>query len=337
MLLSIIIPAYNADKYIKNCLRSLSTQDILSSDYEIIVVNDGSSDKTEHIVSHEALTSPNILLVNQENKGNGGARNTGIDLATGKYLYFLDADDYIAENTLGTLLQLLEKNNLEILGFSTIAVKDSSLKVSKNLKNFDIDLNIKNGLSFIGSHNYEAEIWWYIIKKDFFDKSGIRFFDRKFVQDSYITPTLFSKAKRISYVGLDVHRYRKSANSITKNTSHKHLLQHFEDLAFSIEQLYDLKNKLEKKANSNQNALKRLHVKQQRYVFITIVRFIKSSLDLETLKAMLLKFNTLGAYPMDKFMSLPDYKSTTYALLTYVFNRKYLLFPAISIYRKIKN
>ena len=117
--------------------------------------------------------------------------------------------------------------------------------------------------------------------------------------------------------------------------SREHLLQHFDDLSFAVKQLYELRHRLIAKGVSNKDALLRLHVKQQRYVLIVIVRFFKSPLESSLLKEMLSGFENLEAYPMDVFMSNSDYKTPVYRLLTFVFNRKNLLFPALKIYRAL--
>jgi glycosyltransferase involved in cell wall biosynthesis len=333
MKLSIVVPAYNAEKYIENCMVSCISQDLDTADYEVIVVNDGSKDDTEKLVSAMSREHHNIVQIFQENQGNGAARNSGAKNAKGEYILFLDADDYIAHNTLGTLVSMLYEHNLDMLGFSSINVQDSKKIHAKQAANEVVMDDVLSGIDFLGTYNYKAEVWWYFIKRSFYVKSGVSFYNRKFVQDSYLTPTLFSKANRASFVEYDVHRYRQSPDSITRNKTVDHLNQHFNDLSFAIEKIHNLRQDLIKNGTTNEQALQRLHVKQQRYVFIVIVRFIKSKIPTKHLAQMLMKFNTLEAYPMDKFMSLPDYKSPVYMLLTFISNRKYLLYPLIKIYR----
>lgn len=336
MKLSIVIPAYNAEEYIENCLISCISQDLDPADYEIVVVNDGSKDSTDKLVDAMSLEHKNIVQIFQENKGNGAARNTGVKNAKSEYILFLDADDYIAHNTLGTLTGLVFEHDLDMLGFSSINVTDSDRTRSKHDSNTVKMDPVVSGIDFLGTYNYKAEVWWYLIKRAFYQESGVSFYDRKFVQDSYLTPTLFSKAKRTSFIVYDVHRYRKAAGSITRNKSVDHLNKHFNDLSFAIEKILVLRKGLVKDGVNNTKAIQRLHVKQQRYVLIVIVRFMRSRIPTKNLDQMLDKFSTLEAYPMDKFMSIPDYRSPAYMLATFVFNRKYLLYPLIALYRLVK-
>lgn len=336
MTLSIIIPAYNASNYVDACLDSLCSQDLAIDDYEIIVVNDGSTDDTVYKVKKYVDLYKNISLISQENKGNGAARNTGLKFAKGDYIYFLDSDDYIAQNTLGTITKLLITYNLDIIGFSSKIVNASNEKLSVNINSELPNPKVMSGISFLGAYNYKPEVWWYISKKTLLTTSEFKFYDRKFVQDSYLTPTLFSDALSTLYTKYDIHRYRMSENSITRSNSESHLKQHFEDLSYAVKKLYLLRNKLSSLEIKNSKTLERLHVKQQRYVFIMIVRFIKSRMPLRDLKNKLSSFRSIEAYPLNKFMSNTDHRKPSYLVLTFIFNRTYLLFPIARMYRIFK-
>lgn len=105
-LLSIVIPAYNADRFIENTLTTIVSEQ--ADDIEVIVVNDGSVDNTKQIVEKFCKTNSYIKLINQENKGESGARNAGIKAATGDYIYFLDCDDSIMPGTLNHFLETIK-------------------------------------------------------------------------------------------------------------------------------------------------------------------------------------------------------------------------------------
>ena len=117
MQLSIIVPVYNVADYLAKCLDSLLAQDLPQNEYEIIVVNDGSTDNSGEIAQQYADKYANITLINQGNQGLSGARNTGIKCAKGDYIQFVDSDDYLEENVLGGLLKQVEKDNLDVLRF----------------------------------------------------------------------------------------------------------------------------------------------------------------------------------------------------------------------------
>ena len=108
--LTIVIPVYNVEKYIEKCLLSCVHQDIPSDSYEIIVVNDGTKDNSLRIAESIATTHSNISIVSQQNKGLSAARNTGLKLAKGNYIWFIDSDDWIEDNCLSSICQRLAQD-----------------------------------------------------------------------------------------------------------------------------------------------------------------------------------------------------------------------------------
>lgn len=119
MFLSFIVPVYNAEKYIAECLESLLSQDISHEDYEIICVNDGSKDKSLDILNEYGSRYSSIRVIDKENGGVSSARNAGIDAATGDWIWFVDADDFIGKNVLGALESAVKEEAVDILQFGT--------------------------------------------------------------------------------------------------------------------------------------------------------------------------------------------------------------------------
>ena len=113
--ISVIIPAYNAEKYLTEALDSVVSQTMSDSDYEIIIVNDGSSDHTAYILEKYKNLYSNITVINKENGGPSSARNAGLDIASGEYIYFFDADDLLINNSLEALYQCAEEKNADLV------------------------------------------------------------------------------------------------------------------------------------------------------------------------------------------------------------------------------
>ena len=111
-LVTIIIPAHNSEKYIIKCLKSLQMQSY--DNIEIIIINDGSTDQTQNLIDDFIKTDKRFCLINQENAGVSSARNHGIKLSKGKYLIFVDSDDYVAPDYVETLTTLMEQGNNEL-------------------------------------------------------------------------------------------------------------------------------------------------------------------------------------------------------------------------------
>lgn len=124
ILLSVIVPVYNCEKYIAQCLESLTKQNLTKEQYEVLVINDGSTDKTAEIVLEYCEKYDYFTLISQENKGVSGARNLGIDHARGKYISFVDADDLVAENLYVDIIHVMERDQLSGFYFGHTCEKE---------------------------------------------------------------------------------------------------------------------------------------------------------------------------------------------------------------------
>lgn len=118
MRLSIIIPAYNAGKYLEHCVSSCEEQNIPQDEFEIIVVNDGSKDNTWEVAENLANKYSNVKVFSKQNGGSSSARNLGLDNAKGDYITFVDSDDYLLDGKLGPVLSITEKNKLDMCIFN---------------------------------------------------------------------------------------------------------------------------------------------------------------------------------------------------------------------------
>ena len=132
--LSFIVPCYNVEKYIKDCLDSLLAQDIPESEYEIICVNDCSVDNTREIILDYKRRHCNILLIDNEiNKKQGATRNLGLYIAQGKYIWFIDSDDYIENNVIQKLINEMEESELDILNFELSRVDKNNVVTKRKI------------------------------------------------------------------------------------------------------------------------------------------------------------------------------------------------------------
>ncbi len=104
IILSIIIPVYNVEKYIRTCLESVYKQGINDENFEVIIINDGTKDRSIQIIKDIISQHNNIIVYNQENQGISSTRNKGIELARGKYIFMLDSDDLLVENSLSIIM-----------------------------------------------------------------------------------------------------------------------------------------------------------------------------------------------------------------------------------------
>ena len=117
ILLSIVIPVYNVKQFLRDCLDSMFAQNVPKSSYEIICVDDGSTDGSGAILDSYAQAADNMTVIHQENGGVSKARNAGLDHAVGQYIWFVDADDFIAADILRSVFRAFTKCRLRSVSY----------------------------------------------------------------------------------------------------------------------------------------------------------------------------------------------------------------------------
>ena len=335
MILSIIIPIYNGQDYVARCINSLLNQNLPVESFEIIAINDGSIDSSVQIIEQFADKNENIRLVNHTNRGLGATRNVGIELAKGKYIYFLDVDDYLATDTLKHLIDCINSNNLQVLTFQTQVTNFGKLNKSINKNSFPLDINIVDGYQYIADNNYRNEAWWYIIDLEFLRNTGLKFPEGVWMEDSIFTTKLFLSAKRMALLPLDAHRYVKVSNSILSRKDPIHYIKVINDTLPVVEEYKKIIKtiKLDEKAKYT---IDRLKNRQQSFVFFLIIRAIKSQLNYDQIKTILVRMKNADAYPMDHFIN-KEYNKPIYHILVFIFNKPFLLFLSYKFYRSLRS
>lgn len=168
-LVSIIIPAYNVDDYLKDCVNSILHQTY--TEYEIVVVDDGSTDTTYQVCEELALENPKVKIYHQENYGVSVARNNGIKHAVGKYVIFVDADDMISPQYLETLVSFAQKADLGMVGFtSKIENLENNIKV-----NFICDSSKHITDAILGGVKYDGYLWNKIFRRSLISEHNLKF------------------------------------------------------------------------------------------------------------------------------------------------------------------
>lgn len=222
MKLSIVVPIYKVEPYLCKCVDSLLEQDLSKKDYEIILVDDGSPDRCGDICDEYASKYGNIRVVHRENGGLSAARNSGIEVAQGKYIQFVDSDDYLEPNVLKTLVEKMDADNLDILRFNYQNVNENyevfePNKVSKPFVDYRDE--VCDGLTFLNERmGFACYAWQFMLTRDllsdrrFYFKEGIHFEDMEW------TPRILLQARRVTSVSLMVYDYYVRVGSITKST-----------------------------------------------------------------------------------------------------------------------
>lgn len=221
MKLSIVVPIYNVERYLRKCVDSLLAQDLSSQGYEIILVDDGSPDGCPIICDEYASKHENIKVVHQENGGLSAARNSGIEKAQGEYVQFVDADDFLESNVLNSLVEKIDSDQLDVLRFNYQNVNEryevfEPNKVSKPFVDYRDE--VCNGLDFLTQRlGFGCYAWQFVIRKDLLAecvfKEGVYF------EDTEWTPRVLLKAQRVTSTDLMVYNYLMREGSITQSVA----------------------------------------------------------------------------------------------------------------------
>lgn len=211
-VVSVIIPVYNAEKYIEECLNSLLRQTY--PDFEIICVDDGSQDRSLEILREYEAQDSRISVLTQKNQYAGVARNVGMGQAKGKYLLFLDADDFFCEDMLEQVVCEAEKNDTEILVFDACRYDDIQQKVLREswttLREDQFGCGVKSAaqLSEVLYSFVMPSPWNKLFLKEYIERNGLRFQGTKRANDVFFVYTALSCADRIGILNRKLVYYR---------------------------------------------------------------------------------------------------------------------------------
>lgn len=238
MILSIVVPVYNVEDYLSKCLDSILNQDIDKDDYEIIVVNDGSTDGSGEIAEEYAERYSNITLINQENQGLSGARNSGIKVARGKYIQFVDSDDYLEPDVEKSLVEKMKSENLDILRFNyqNVNEKGETFDPNKAGKLYvDYRDEVCDGITFLNERQGPACYAVQFMLKTELVKSIPLFMEGIYFEDVEWTPRILTAANRVTSESRIIYNYLVRQGSITKAKTLEKKRKVIDDKIFLIE------------------------------------------------------------------------------------------------------
>ena len=227
-MVSVIMPVYNVEKYLREAISSVIGQSY--QEWELILVDDGSTDRSASICDQYAKADKRIKVIHQKNGGLSAARNTGIKSSSGEYLLFLDSDDYVAQNALSELVMKAENENSDIVLFEMSQVNDETGEIIK-YSTYTINA-CNNLLQLLDSDNYYAMACGYLIKRRVIIEGNISFYEGILHEDELFTMQVMLKCRKISIVAKTDYFYRIRSNSIIK--SNKNLSGKGNSLLFII-------------------------------------------------------------------------------------------------------
>lgn len=304
IILSLIVPVYNVEKYLEDCLKSLLAQDVESCKYEIICVNDGSTDGSLALLEKYAKEYSNIRIINKENGGVSSARNLGIKASRGKYIWFVDSDDLIKPNCLGQIFNIIEKEKPEMI--ECLRKRVSPAFEFYQIEGGDIQYSIINGFGARPS----IFVTNTIVSSKIIKENKIHFkTDMKYGEDTLFQyyVYMFRKEERHIQIFSELYFYRSNPASATHNRS----IQSWTDQTSNLMELArGCQQMLATEKLDNKKKTKNIEARQHLAVELALLRLPKGSLDYkETMQT--LKNEKLYSYPMQwkKFFQIKGLKN----------------------------
>lgn len=236
---SIIIPFFNAAGYLGRCLESVTRQDL--DDYEVVCVNDGSTDESLAIAEKHASGCRNMKIISQPNGGLSNARNSGMRVAEGDYLMFVDGDDYLEINVLGHLYDLCSRYCLDILDFRVNVVRAGISNIMFPDPGWESD--VSDGRSYLTRYvaRYGKQpfvsAWSHLFSLQMIKERGLTFIEGRKYEDLIFTASAYLASERVMYTDRVVYNYVKVEGSITTSGISP---AHIDDLHFMARQVSGL-------------------------------------------------------------------------------------------------
>lgn len=312
--LSIIVPVYNVEKYVRACIESIFTQGLNDADFEVIIVNDGTKDRSMEMIAEIISQHKNITVINQENQGLSVARNNGIAIAKGEYILIPDSDDLLIENSLKPLLEKALETKVDLVVADFLTMTDEEIDDSNKEEFKQPEPQFKKVVGeqlYIEVLNpYHCYVWRTLYRREFLVTENLIFYPGIRYQDIPFTHECYIKANNCICSNIRLNIYRKWPGSSTnayKIDNTKHFITAIA-LTWRLRQIEGLSPDLLYKLEDNvyisfrtmiYNTLHGIKGKKDRYALMNYVNF--QAPDLNFTHSMQQRFITMMVKRMPHF------------------------------------
>lgn len=221
--LSIIVPVYNVERYIRRCMESIFRQGLNDDDYEVIIVNDGTQDRSMEVIQDIISQHNNVTVINQENQSLSVARNNGIAVAKGEYILMPDSDDLLIENSLGVLLEKALESKADLVVADFLEMNDEEIKRLGNIAQKYLKVKEKTGEQlFLEDLNpRQCYVWRTLYRRAFIQDNNLTFIPGIRYQDVPFTHECYLRAGKCLRVSRLLNVYRRGHESATYSFNKK--------------------------------------------------------------------------------------------------------------------
>ncbi len=289
MKLSIILPVYNVEKFIADCLDSLLNQDLDKSSYEIICVDDGSPDNSYKVIEDYQKENKNIRLIRQQNGGVSAARNNGLKESKGDYVWFIDPDDYIMPNCLGTIISAMDSFNADVCTFNYKEVEENSSYSSIEESKFDFTLN--------KDYSSTGSCYLHVVRREYLLKHKITLNKELGYGEDYLWSFQINYREHVGIsTSENVYFYRQRQGSAMHSGLKEKQVKHMNNM-ISLAKVYESELVRCKEDKLPKKTIKNIVKRKNLCVQSAILDLIRLENDREKVKETLKQWKDFGLYP----------------------------------------
>lgn len=312
MIISFVIPVYNTSQYIQRCVESITSQlEGQENLCEIVIVNDGSTDNSQTIINNLIEQYPSIVsCFEQENKGPGASRNKGLLLSKGKYILFIDSDDYIYPNSLASLIELAKASNADVIDFG-VYEKNTQNQLNTYKNHYQEPIQTISGSALLLKHNISGGAWGYLLARTFLLEKNLRMPENIYLEDDFFLAKTILFASDVQIIDTFVYVYDRREESITTSQNKTFKNKKNNDSIILLEEFIKMKSSY----ILSDDQVKALDRKIKLFAQDIVINLIRLRIDKELIYRTLDKLKDLHLYPLlvtDRSLKYYLFKFVTY-------------------------
>lgn len=325
--ISFILPMYNVENFLEKCVNSLLNQKLVQGAFEIILVNDGSRDGTLEVAHALAKNWPEIKIISQENGGQAVARNAGLKVASGEYIWFIDSDDFILAEVVPKLLRIADESHADVVTFEVCKVP-AGVVPSVKFDPYLVPEPIRNGIDYVARHNYNNGPWLFMVRKSFLQEIGLTYKEGRQCEDGMFTMEMLCRAQRITHYPSPAYVYVKHSGGITKNREPKIYQWWLEGFAYAIDFFNGFIATQAQRADANSAFLQRLKSRRDSYTLFYCLRLMQSTQKIGEILSTHRNLKKKNWIPL-RYLSLTEYPGAKFRFLRYVVSHAWTFIAAV--------
>ena len=330
-LLTYIVPVYNTEAYLPRCLQSIIDQPIAADDYEVLVVDDGSTDGSRAVVERFARDYRQVHLLSQQNAGVSAARNLALDNAHGRYVAFVDSDDYLEDGAAAVLLDRVVDDELDVLVFNFSRVMPDGTDSGDVSREKYATSSMTTGVGYLREHVMSPYVWRYLVRRDLIEDHGLCF-NTSFIacEDGDFIARFMLEASRVAHQDVSGYCYVNRGDSAMHNPDADHVKRRIfsqVDAAASIDSTIR-----SYESQTGNNAPASVAGLRNVYLFFSMTKALTSGCVDEVLQ----RIRQVGLYPFPCIGPEANYYGKKWAVIHRLMMHPHLWKWLSGIYRKIK-